>query len=171
MNDSSGAASPEIHTESQKKLSKKRVVLVANDAERLRVIGENPQAILVSETLPLRANLSVIENITVVLQFRTNSYLGEANDSAWELLAQAGYTACSEQRDPDLTYEERFVTKLLRAVVLRPPVILIDRPGMLLPDSNYPVFLNRLLLKLDENFDQCWILDYTWNAPLYNNRV
>ena len=171
MNDSSGGAPPESQTGAQKKLSKKRVVLAADDAERLRVIGENPQAILVSETLPLRANLSVMENITVVLQFRTNSYLGEASDSAWRLLTQVGYTACAEQRDPDLTFEERFVTKLLRAVVLRPPFIFIDRPAMLLPDSNYPVFLNKLLLKLDANFDQCWILDYAWNAPLYNSRA
>jgi hypothetical protein len=167
----SGGTPPETHAAPQKKLGKKRVMLLADDAARLRVVDENPQAILVSETLPLRANLSVMENITVVLQFRTNSYLGEANDSAWRLLSQAGYTACSEQRDPDLTYEERFATKLLRAVVLRPPVILIDRPAMLLPDSNYPVFLNKLLLKLDAYFDQCWILDYAWNAPLYNNRV
>jgi ABC-type lipoprotein export system ATPase subunit len=151
-----------------RKLSKKRVLLLADDAARVRTIDENPQAILVSETLPLRANLSVMENITVVLQFRTNSYLGEASDAAWRLLRQIDYTACSEQRDPDLTYEQRFVTKLLRAIVLRPPLILIDRPAMLLPDTNYPVFLNRLLLNLDANFEQCWILDYAWNAPLYN---
>ena len=160
-----------MNESNEKAAVKKRVVLLAGDAERRKVIEEHPQAILVSESLPLRANLSVLENLTVVLQFRTNTYIGEANDTAWKLLTQAGYTACAEQRDPDLTYEERFVAKLLRAVVLTPPIILIDRPAQLLPDTHYPFFLNRLLLALEGRFEQCWILDYAWNAPLYNSRA
>src|SRR5258708_9555666 len=155
----------------EKPVSKKRVVMLAGDAERRRLIDERPEAILVSENLPLRANLSVLENITVVLQFRTNTYIGEANDTASKLLTQAGHAACAEQRDPDLTYEERFVAKLLRAMVLSPPIILIDRPAQLLPDTNYPFFLNKLLLALDGRFEPCWILDYAWNAPLYNSRA
>ena len=155
----------------EKPAAKKRVVLLAGDAERRQLIEEHPQAILVSENLPLRANLSVLENISVVLQFRTNTYIGEANDTAWKLLTQVGHTVCAEQRDPDLTYEERFVAKLLRAIVLSPPIILIDRPAQLLPDTNYPFFLNRLLLALEGRFEQCWILDYAWNAPLYSSRA
>lgn len=154
-----------------KATAKKKVVLLAGNAERRRLIEEHPEAFLVSEALPLRANLSVLENITVVLQYRTNTYIGEANDTAWKLLEQVGHTGCAEQRDPELSYEERFVAKLLRAIVLTPPMILIDRPAQLLPDSNYPFFLNRTLLALDGRFEQCWILDYAWNAPLYNSRT
>jgi ABC-type lipoprotein export system ATPase subunit len=160
-----------MNDSNEKPAAKKRVVLLAGDAERRQLIEEHPQAILVSENLPLRANLSVLENITVVLQFRTNTYIGEANDTAWKLLTQVGHTGCAEQRDPDLTYEERFVAKLLRAIVLSPPIILIDRPAQLLPDTNYPFFLNGLLLALEGRFEQCWILDYAWNAPLYNSRA
>ncbi|MBI3527900.1 MAG: hypothetical protein HY067_08015 [Betaproteobacteria bacterium] len=160
-----------MNESSEKSAAKKRVVLLAGDAERRRYIEDNPQAALVSDSLPLRANLSVLENITVVLQFRTNTYIGEANDIAWKLLTQVGHTDCAEQRDPDLTYEERFVAKLLRAIVLSPPIILIDRPAQLLPDTNYPFFLNRVLLALEGRFEQCCILDYAWNAPLYNSRA
>ena len=152
-------------------LARKRVVLLAGDAQRRQLIDEHPEAVLVSESLPLRANLSVLENITVVLQFRTNTYIGEANDSAWTLLSKVGHTACAEQRDPDLSYEERFVAKLLRAIVLAPPLVLIDRPAQMLPDTNYPYFLNKLLLALEGRFEKCWILDYEWNAPLYNSRA
>jgi ABC-type branched-subunit amino acid transport system ATPase component len=106
-----------------------------------------------------------------VLQFRTNTYIGEANDTAWKLLTRAGQTGCAEQRDPDLNYEERFVAKLLRAMAMSPPVILIDRPAQLLPDTNYPFFLNNLLLALDGHFEQCWIMDYAWNAHLYSSRT
>lgn len=155
----------------QHSLAKKRVVLLAGDAQRRQLIDEHPEAVLVSESLPLRANLSVLENITVVLQFRTNTYIGEANDSAWTLLSKVGHTACAEQRDPDLSYEERFVAKLLRAIVLAPPLVLIDRPAQMLPDTNYPYFLNKLLLALEGRFEKCWILDYEWNAPLYNSRA
>lgn len=154
-----------------KATARKRVVLLAGDAERRRFIDEHPQAVLISGELPLRANLSVLENITVGLQFRTNTYIGEANDIALKLLAQVGQTGCAEQRDPDLSFEERFIAKLLRAVVLSPPIILIDRPGQLLPDTNYPFFLNKLLLALEGRFEQCWILDYAWNAPLYSSRA
>jgi ABC-type lipoprotein export system ATPase subunit len=155
----------------QKVAGKKRVVLLAGDAQRRQLIGQNAQSILVSENLPLRANLSVLENITVVLQFRTNTYIGEANDTARKLLAQAGHTACAELRDPDLTYEQRFVAKLLRALVLAPPLVLIDRPALMLPDTNYPFFLNALLHALEDRFEKCWILDYAWNAPLYSSRA
>ncbi len=160
-----------MNDSNEKPVAKKRVILLAGDAERRRLIEEHPEATVVSENLPLRANLSVLENITVVLQFRTNTYIGEANDTAWKLLTQVGHTGCAEQRDPDLTYEERFVAKLLRAIVLTPPMILIDRPAQLLPDTNYPYFLNRVLLALEGRFEQCWILDYAWNAALYNSRA
>jgi ABC-type lipoprotein export system ATPase subunit len=149
----------------------KRVVMVADNAKRLALLEEHRQAALVSEDLPLRANLSVMENITTVLQFRTNSYIGEANDIAWEMLALVGHTDCAQKRDPELTSEERFVAKLLRAAVLRPPLILIDRPAQLLPDTHYPFFLNRTLLALQGRFEQCLIVDYAWNAPLYSHRA
>lgn len=149
----------------------KRVVMVADNAQRLAFLNQRPKAALVSEDLPLRANLSVMENITVVLQFRTNSYIGEANDLAWGLLTLVGHTACAQRRDPELTAEERFIAKLLRAVVVTPPLVVIDRPAQLLPDTNYPYFLNRTLLALPGKFEECLILDYAWNAPLYSNRA
>ena len=147
--------------------STKRVVMLADNAQRLAFLDQHPHASLVSEDLPLRANLSVMENITVVLQFRTNTYIGEANDTAWELLVHVGHAGCAQKRDPELTSEERFIAKLLRAAVLRPTTILIDRPAQLLPDTNYPFFLNRTLLALQGHFEQCLIVDYAWNAPLY----
>lgn len=155
----------------EKSTGNKRVVMLAGNAERLAFIEQHPRAAMVSDDLPLRANLSVQENITVVLQFRTNSYIGEANDIAWDLLRLVGGTDCAQRRDPELSTEERFIAKLLRAVVLTPPIILIDRPAQLLPDTNYPFFLNRTLLALGGKFEQCMILDYAWNAPLYSSRA
>ena len=143
---------------------------MADDAQRRAFIAEHPDSILVSPDLPLRANLSVLDNIALIPQYRANLDYDNAADQAWTLLLRTGQTGAAFKRDPDLSHEERFVAKLLRAAIGRPPVILVDRPGMLLPDLHYPPFLEALLSGLDDILNDCWILDYTWNAPLYPNR-
>ncbi len=120
--------------------------------------------------LPLRANLSVLENIAIVPQYRDNLPYPAAADRAWALLERLGRTGCAMRRDPDLDAEERFVAKLLRAVIRTPALILIDRPALLLPDCPYPAFLKATLDALEDTYHQCWILDYAWNAPLYTPR-
>lgn len=134
------------------------------------MIESQPGAALVSEFLPLRANLSVLENIAIVPQYRQNTPFAEAADMAWELLNLVDSTECALKRDPDLSHEERCIAKLLRALILAPPIILIDRPAQLLPDCHYPPFLEALLARLEGHFEQCWIVDYAWNEPLYDPR-
>ena len=120
--------------------------------------------------MPLRANLVVLENIAVVPQYIQNMRYQDAVDVAWNLLLQAGYTDAAYKRDPALSHEERFVAKLLRAVVSVPELLLIDRPAMLLPDTRYPPFVEDVLKRLDNQLNDCWILDYQWNEPLYAPR-
>lgn len=141
-----------------------------DDAGRRTLLASHPDAALVSADMPLRANLAVLENIAVVPQYVQNMRYGDAVDLAWNLLLQAGYTDCAYKRDPALTYEERFVAKLLRAAVSRPELLLIDRPAMLLPDTRYPPFVDGLLKRMDSQLNDCWILDYRWNEPLYAPR-
>lgn len=121
----------------------------------------------VSPDLPLRANLSMLDNIALIPQYRANQSYEKAADQAWTLLLAAGYQDSFAKRDPDLSHAERCVAKLLRAAIGQPPIILIDRPAMLLPDTNYPPFLFALLEKLAEHLNACWIVDYQWNQPLY----
>jgi hypothetical protein len=89
---------------------------------------------------------------------------------AWNLLLAAGYTEAAYKRDPSLSHEERFVAKLLRVAVSDPEVILIDRPALQLPDCHYPPLVEALLRRLADHFNQCWIVDYRWNEPLYAPR-
>jgi len=144
----------------------RRIMLPDNGARRKLVAG-HPEAVLISARLPLRANLSVLENIAIVSRVRDGLSAEDAARDAWELLDRVGYARVAELRDPDLGHEERFVAKLVRAVVLAPPIILIDRPGRLLPDTYYPPFVDATLAALHGRFEQCWIVDYEWNAPLY----
>jgi len=125
---------------------------------------------LISEELPLRANLSVLENVAIVPQYRLNMAYDQAADQAWSLLVELNRTECAFKRDPDLTSEERFIAKLLRAVIRSPSIIIIDRPALLLPDTHYPPFVEATLAALDDKLNECWIVDYTWNEPLYAPR-
>jgi hypothetical protein len=142
-------------------------IWAANDDERMQAIADHRDAGLVSATLPLRANLTVLENIAIVPEFRDGMNSRAALGLAWSLLEKVGHTACAHQRDPDLDNRERFLAKLLRAIVGAPPVILIERPGLLLPDFNYPLLLDATLLSLEGHYRSCRIVDYAWNAPLY----
>ena len=143
---------------------------VADDGERRAFVAAHPESILVSPDMPLRANLSVLDNIALIPQYRANLHYDAAADQAWSLLLRAEKSGVAFKRDPDLSHEERFVAKLLRAAIAAPPVILVDRPGMLLPDLHYPPYLEALLATLADALNACWILDYRWNAPLYPNR-
>lgn len=123
---------------------------------------------LVSADMPLRANLSVLDNIALIPQYRSNLTYNKAADLAWALLEITGYQDCYAKRDPDLNHAERCVAKLLRAAIGQPAVVLIDRPAMLLPDTHYPPFLFALLNKLAPRLNACWIVDYQWNQSLYD---
>ncbi|OIO77802.1 MAG: hypothetical protein AUJ86_07965 [Hydrogenophilaceae bacterium CG1_02_62_390] len=131
---------------------------------------DNPGAALISDNLPLRANLSVLENAAIVLQYRRNMAYEAAADRAWSLLARLGQTDSAFKRDPDLNSEQRFAAKLARALILPQPIILIERPGLLLPDCHYPAFLAASLAAVEDLFEHCWIVDYAWNEPLYAPR-
>lgn len=146
------------------------MTLLADAAERSAFLAEHAGAARVTAELPLRANLSVLENIAVIPQYHDNLAYDAAADLAWALLARVGHTDCAFKRDPDLDHQERFVAKLLRAAITRPAVLIIDRPGMLLPDTHYPPLVDALLNPLADHLNDCWIVDYRWNEPLYAPR-
>ncbi|MEW5770517.1 MAG: hypothetical protein AB1831_09160 [Pseudomonadota bacterium] len=112
----------------------------------------------------------MLENIAVVPQYHLNMPYQDAIDQAWNLLSLAGHVDTAYKRDPALNHEERFVAKLLRATINRPGLLLIDRPAMLLPDTRHPPFVDTMLKRLENQLNDCWILDYLWNEPLYAPR-
>lgn len=140
---------------------------LADDAERHVLLTSQTGTPLVSADKPLRANLSVLDNIALIPQYRHNLNYDQASALAWNLLLLTGQESCALKRDPQLNSLERCVAKLLRAAIDQPPIILIDRPALLLPDTHYPPFLFDLLQRLAEHLNTCWILDYRWNEPLY----
>ncbi|MCG6953056.1 MAG: hypothetical protein LJE90_11830 [Betaproteobacteria bacterium] len=143
---------------------------MSDDAERRAVLAEHPGAALVSNELPLRANLTALENVALVPQYRRDLDWTSAAGEAMALLERLGCAACAGKRDAELTHAERFQIKLLRAVAAAPALVIIERPGYLLPDIHYPPFVDAGLAALQGCFGECIIVDYAWNAPLYPAR-
>lgn len=86
------------------------------------------------------------------------------------MLDQLGYGGIASLRDPDMTAAQRFVTQLARAIILKRPRLVIDRPGAMLYDVAYPGFIEQLAAQSD--MTGTWeIFDFDWNQVLYNRAL
>jgi len=149
---------------------------MADIASHRELLAENDRiaeqdSVLVSPDMPLRANLSVLDNIALIPQYRSNLKYSMAADQAWALLVETGFQDMYAKRDPALSYSERFVAKLLRGVISKPAILMVDRPGMLLPEVHYPPFLFSILERMAAYLNDCWIIDYQWNRALYGVQI
>lgn len=91
----------------------------------------------------------------------------EASRQAQALLEQLGFADIGDRRDPDMSPTERFVAKMARALILRRPRVIIERPGAMLYDVPYPAFLRQLSARMSDGAVPWDIFDFDWNRPLY----
>ncbi len=126
------------------------------------------QTALVSLDLPLRANLSARENVALIPLYQKHFDAAESSRQAQALLDQLGFGAISDKRDPDMNPSERFVTKLARALILKRPQLVIERPGAMLYDIPYPAFLRGLAFRIENGPAKWEVFDFDWNRPLYD---
>ena len=121
----------------------------------------------VSHELPLRANLSALDNIALIPLYQRHFSADESARQAMGLLELLDHAEIAPLRDPDMTPAQRFIAKLARALILKRPRLVIDRPGAMLYDVPYPAFIHRLAAHADLSGD--WeIYDFSWNQVLYN---
>jgi ABC-type polar amino acid transport system ATPase subunit len=117
--------------------------------------------------LPLRANLSALDNIALIPLYQRHYGAAESTAQAQSMLDQLGYADIAMLRDPDMTPAQRFVTKLARALILKRERLVIDRPGAMLYDVPYPLFIRQLAAHA--NMTGTWeIYDFSWNQALYS---
>ncbi|MHB8914242.1 MAG: P-loop NTPase family protein [Thiobacillus sp.] len=120
----------------------------------------------VSLELPLRANLSAMDNIALIPLYQRHFTAPESGRQARALLEQLDFLSIASLRDPDMSGAERFVTQLARALILQRPRLVIDRPGAMLYDVAYPAFIAQLAQRVVAGSE--WeIFDYDWNRVLY----
>lgn len=128
---------------------------------------EYPGAAVISSLFPLRCNLTGAENIAFVRQFHGHEKRGKSLAAAREVLAWSGYGSAADKRDGDMTEQERLATMVARARMLDRTVLLVDRPGAMLPNTDYPAWIFSLLTQYSDQFEHLEVLDYEWNRPLY----
>ncbi len=120
--------------------------------------------------LPLRANLSALENIALIPLYQRHFGAAESTGQAQTILEQLGHPEIALLRDPDMTPAQRFVTQLARALILQRPRLVIDRPGAMLYDVPYPHFIRQLAAQ--DGMSGTWeIYDFSWNQALYNQAL
>lgn len=120
----------------------------------------------VSLDLPLRANLSAMDNIALIPLYQRHFTAPESGRQARALLGQLDFLSAAGLRDPDMSPAQRFVTQLARALILQRPRLVIDRPGAMLYDVEYPAFIAQLAQRVTSGGN--WeIYDYDWNRVLY----
>ena len=124
----------------------------------------------VAPDLPLRANLSAVDNIALIPLYQGHYSAPESGIRAQKLLEQLGHLDIALLRDPDMTPAQRFIAKLARALILKRPRLVIDRPGAMLYDVPYPDFIRRLAAQAE--MAGTWeIYDFSWNQVLYNQAL
>ena len=123
-----------------------------------------------SPALPLRVNLTCLENIALIDQLHQHASWANASTRAQQLLTCMGYPDIAMKRDEDLNYSQRFAVKMARAIMLKRRLIVIDRPALLLPDVFYPQILRTTLACLLHEAREYVIIDYSWHTPLYETQ-
>lgn len=120
----------------------------------------------VSLDLPLRANLSALDNIALIPLYQRHLSAAASGRQALALLEQLDHGHIAKLRDPDMSASQRFVAQLARALILQRPRLVIDRPGAMLYDVAYPAFIAQLAQRV--NSSGAWeIFDFSWNRVLH----
>jgi ABC-type nitrate/sulfonate/bicarbonate transport system ATPase subunit len=129
---------------------------------------QNKQCLgLVSVNIPLISNLDVWGNIALIRQYHQDMPQEEARQLVLQYLRRYGMESIAFKRNPALTHEERFCVMLLRAVMVADAVVVIDRPFQILPYLQDAHFIRDALKKVDDSYQESYVLDYTWNAHRY----
>jgi ABC-type ATPase involved in cell division len=125
------------------------------------------QAAPVSADVPLISNQEVWMNIALIKQYHENMPRHKAEQIVLYALQRLGLLSIAYKRNPSLTNEERFCVMLLRAVMVRDAIVIIDRPLNIIPNLKGYDFIFQTLKKIEDFFITCHIYDYKWMAEKY----
>ena len=121
----------------------------------------------VSVDVPLISNQNVWMNIALIKQYHENMPLVQAERIVFSALRRLDLEHIAYKRNPDLTNEERFYVMLLRAVMVRDALVIIDRPFKIIPHLNNIDHILQALENVEDFYLSCHIYDYEWMAGKY----
>jgi ABC-type lipopolysaccharide export system ATPase subunit len=121
----------------------------------------------VSSDVPLISNQNVWMNIALIKQYHENMPIAQAEQMVFDVLRRFDLERIAYKRNPDLTNEERFYVMLLRAVMVRDALVIIDRPFKIIPHLNNMDNIFQALKNIEDFYLSCHIYDYEWMAGKY----
>jgi ABC-type lipopolysaccharide export system ATPase subunit len=127
------------------------------------------QAAPISLDIPLISNQDVWMNIALIKQYHENISRTEAEKIALDALKCLGLIHLAHKRNPSLTSEEKFCVMLLRAVMVRDALVMIDRPFKIIPHLKDINYIFQMLKEIDDFYVTCHIYDYNWMAGKYGD--
>jgi ABC-type lipoprotein export system ATPase subunit len=116
--------------------------------------------------LPLISNLSVVENISLILEYHGGIPTKKAIDIALVRLSLIGMEEIANKREPHISHRERFATMFLRASIV-PCEVLIDRPFLILETDKDADFIYEVLTKTADFYKTVAVFDFSWNKERY----
>ncbi|MBI4632391.1 MAG: hypothetical protein HY742_00650 [Deltaproteobacteria bacterium] len=117
--------------------------------------------------MPLISNLDVYGNIALIRQCHEHLPTNEARRLVEGYLRRYALERIASKRDPALTDEERFRVMLLRAIMVKDPVLVINQPFKIMHYGKDLGFFDDTLKVIDDSFKECYIFDLTWNKDRY----
>lgn len=108
-------------------------------------------------------------NISLIKQYHENMPISLAQQTAIAALMRLSLKNIAYKRNPALNNEERFCVMLLRAVMVRDAIVIIDRPFRIIPQLNKINFFIDTLKKIEDLYKNCHIYDYKWMSDRYGD--
>ncbi|WP_331774800.1 hypothetical protein [Sulfurospirillum sp. 1612] len=97
---------------------------------------KHKEVALISKNTPLLANLTVIDNIALILEYHNRCSVNVAIIKVMELLKKCHIETIRDKKPHQLSRKDIIKVKYLRAHVSDYNMIVIDRPFMILDEHN-----------------------------------
>lgn len=121
----------------------------------------------VSLETPLLSNLSVLDNVALVKEYRSSLHDTSSKDEALRLLTRLHIPHLATKRNNDLSDVERFWVMMCRAAMVSSSCVVIDRPLSFVQSHQHLDFIQDALSILDEFFDEIVLIGLEWNEQRY----
>ncbi len=119
----------------------------------------NEEYAFVSTSTPLLSNLSMIENISLIMQIHDRLSRKNAQKAAYDALKSLGLISIAALRYDACSDKEIFYVQLIRAFVKKGAKIVIDQPFAFVAEENSINFILEALDKLLIPYQRIIIID------------
>ncbi|MBO7126515.1 hypothetical protein J6W78_03115 [bacterium] len=134
---------------------------------RAAAIRAEQRAGFVSPDIPLLSNLSVYDNISLVPRYLTTEKDDVIRAEIEKFLALLEISDSINKKTFQLDSETLFKVKLLRALMLKDSVTVIDRPFVMLNTAADIKPVVKMLDTLELNDKKIIFFDFEWNKSKY----